>query len=90
MREYQAEAMFLHYSYLHGGCRQVSYTCICGSGNNSATLHYGHAGAPNDQNVDNNDIVLFDMGAEYYCFCSDITCSYPASGKFTEKQKVKI
>ena len=33
------------------------------------------------------DIVLFDMGGEYYCFCSDITCSYPANGKFTEKQK---
>jgi Xaa-Pro dipeptidase len=32
-------------------------------------------------------MVLFDMGGEYYRFCSDITCSYPANGKFTEKQK---
>lgn len=30
---------------------------------------------------------LFDMGGEYYCFSSDITCSFPANGKFTEKQK---
>ncbi|KAF6288757.1 peptidase D [Rhinolophus ferrumequinum] len=30
---------------------------------------------------------LFDMGGEYYCFSSDITCSFPANGKFTKKQK---
>lgn len=27
------------------------------------------------------------MGAEYYCFASDITCSFPANGKFTDQQK---
>lgn len=27
------------------------------------------------------------MGGEYYCFSSDITCSFPANGKFTENQK---
>ena len=27
------------------------------------------------------------MGGEYYCFASDITCSFPANGKFTDKQK---
>lgn len=30
---------------------------------------------------------LFDMGGEYYCFASDITCSFPANGKFTADQK---
>lgn len=30
---------------------------------------------------------LFDMGGEYYCFASDITCSFPANGKFTQDQK---
>lgn len=30
---------------------------------------------------------LFDMGSEYYCYTSDITCSFPANGKFTNKQK---
>lgn len=30
---------------------------------------------------------LLDMGGEYYCYASDITCSYPANGKFTEKQR---
>ena len=27
------------------------------------------------------------MGGEYYCYTSDITCSFPANGKFTEQQK---
>ena len=40
------------------------------------------------QTIKDGDIVLFDMGGEYYRFCSDITCSYPANGKFTEKQKL--
>ena len=55
----------------------------------AAVLHYGHAGAPNDQTIGDGDMVLFDMGAEYCCYCSDITCSWPVNGKFTENQKVK-
>ena len=31
---------------------------------------------------------LFDMGGEYCCYASDITCSFPANGKFTEDQKI--
>uniref|UniRef100_A0A3B5AZB8 Xaa-Pro dipeptidase n=1 Tax=Stegastes partitus TaxID=144197 RepID=A0A3B5AZB8_9TELE len=30
---------------------------------------------------------LFDMGREYYCDTSDITCSFPANGKFTADQR---
>jgi Xaa-Pro dipeptidase len=30
---------------------------------------------------------LFDMGAEYACYASDITCSFPANGKFTAAQR---
>jgi len=88
MKEYQLEAIFKQFAYYMGGCRHVAYTCICGSGENGAVLHYGHAGAPNDKTVRDGDICLLDMGAEYYCYTSDITCSYPANGTFTNKQKV--
>ena len=28
------------------------------------------------------------MGGEYYCYTSDITCSFPANRTFTEQQKL--
>ncbi|KAK2703589.1 xaa-Pro dipeptidase-like isoform X2 [Artemia franciscana] len=88
MMEYQGEATFLAYCYKYGGCRHVGYTCICGSGSSGSILHYGHAGAPNEKPVMDGDMLLFDMGAEYCGYDSDITCSFPANGVFTEKQKV--
>ena len=51
MMEYEAEALFRQRVYADGGCRYTSYTCICGSGPNSAILHYGHAGAPNSREL---------------------------------------
>jgi len=88
MTEYQCEATFLHHIYFYGGARHVCYNCIAGAGRSGAVLHYGHAGAPNDQVIRDGDMCLFDMGAEYCCYCSDVTCSYPANGKFTDKQKI--
>ncbi|KAH8382169.1 hypothetical protein KR009_002111 [Drosophila setifemur] len=85
--EFEGESLFLHHSYSVGGCRHASYTCICGSGTNSSILHYGHAGAPNDRPVKDGDMCLFDMGANYCGYAADITCSFPANGKFTEDQK---
>lgn len=34
-----------------------------------------------------DDMLLLDMGAEYYCYSSDITCSFPASGVFSQGQR---
>ncbi|KAK0132148.1 Xaa-Pro dipeptidase [Merluccius polli] len=85
-KEYELESLFRHYCYTKGGMRHTSYTCICGTGNNSSVLHYGHAGAPNDRTIEDGDI-LFDMGGEYYCYASDITCSFPANGKFSKDQR---
>uniref|UniRef100_A0A672ZKV4 Xaa-Pro dipeptidase n=1 Tax=Sphaeramia orbicularis TaxID=375764 RepID=A0A672ZKV4_9TELE len=86
-KEYEMESLFQHYCYTKGGMRHTSYTCICGTGNNSSVLHYGHAGAPNDKTIVDGDMCLFDMGGEYYCYSSDITCSFPANGKFTADQR---
>nr|XP_049700229.1 xaa-Pro dipeptidase isoform X1 [Helicoverpa armigera] len=87
-KEYQCESVFLDHCYRVGGCRHVSYTCICGSGDTGATLHYGHAGAPNTKMIEDGDMCLFDMGGNYAGYAADITCSFPANGKFTEDQKL--
>ncbi|CAN6699330.1 unnamed protein product [Malus baccata var. baccata] len=86
MYEYQLESMFLHHTYMYGGCRHCSYTCICATGDNSAVLHYGHAEAPNDKILEDGDLALLDMGAEYNFYGSDITCSYPVNRKFSPDQ----
>ena len=65
----------------------MAYTCIAASGHHGATLHYGHAGEPNAKLIEDGDMCLFDMGAEYHCYCSDITCSFPANGRFTAEQR---
>jgi Xaa-Pro dipeptidase len=87
MMEYQMEADFMHYCYYNGGMRHQSYTSICGCGPNAAVLHYGHAGAPNNRKIKKGDMILTDQGLEYYCYASDITCSYPVDGQFTPEQR---
>lgn len=87
LREYQSEATFKHHVYFNGGCRNCAYTCICATGRNPAVLHYGHAGAPNAALMRDGDMGLFDMGAEYHCYCSDITCSFPVNGVFSPDQR---
>lgn len=88
MMEYQLEALYIANAYYFGGCRLLSYTAISGSGKNSAVLHYGHAGAPNNKLIEDGDMILVDMGAELHCYASDITNSFPANGRFTEDQKL--
>ncbi len=57
MHEYELEARFLFEIYKNGGCRKSAYTSICACGPNAATLHYGHAGAPNDRELLPSDMV---------------------------------
>lgn len=90
MMEYQGESLFRHFIYYNFGARHVGYTSICGCGPDAAVLHYGHAGAPNDRQLQDGESCLFDMGAEYFCYGSDVTCSFPCSSsqKFSPKQKI--
>ena len=88
MMEYQLEALFLFHCAYYGGCRLSAYTCICACGPNSSVLHYGHAGAPNDRCLKDTDMALLDMGCEYNCYTSDITCSFPVGGNFTRDQRM--
>jgi Xaa-Pro dipeptidase len=55
--EYELEAKFQYEIYRNGGCRKCAYTCIGACGPNAAVLHYGHAAAPNDRELQPTDMV---------------------------------
>lgn len=84
MSQHHLESTFLHHVYYYGGCRKVAYTCICGTGHHGAVLHYPNNDAP----VEDGSMALLDMGGLYMGYASDITCSFPVNGKFSEDQRI--
>ncbi|KAF5280519.1 hypothetical protein FQA39_LY18027 [Lamprigera yunnana] len=87
LTEYQCEAEFQNFIHSIGGCRHPAYTINCASGIKTAILHYGHAGTPNNGLLCNGDMCLFAMGASYFGYKTDIACSFPVSGNFTNDQQ---
>jgi Xaa-Pro aminopeptidase len=53
-----------------------------GSGPNSCLLHYNQ----NNRKMAAGDIVVLDFGPDYRYYQSDITRTFPVSGKFSEEQ----
>jgi Xaa-Pro dipeptidase len=49
---------------------------------NAATLHYEE----NSKTLKQGDLMLMDMGIRFAGYSSDVTCTIPVSGKFTEDQ----
>ncbi|RKF60933.1 putative Xaa-Pro aminopeptidase pepP [Erysiphe neolycopersici] len=65
------------------GAREQAYPPIVASGTAAATLHY----VKNDQPLKGKLNILLDAGAEYNCYASDITRTFPINGKFTPESK---
>jgi Xaa-Pro aminopeptidase len=61
----------------------LAFPSIVASGKNSTVLHY----QINNGTLKNGDLVVIDIGAEYAHYCSDLTRTYPVSGKFTKRQR---
>ncbi|MBK9331501.1 MAG: aminopeptidase P family protein [Ignavibacteria bacterium] len=73
----------LEYYYRHYGGEETAYHPIVASGENACILHYEN----NDQKLSDNQLLLIDSASEYNYYCSDITRTFPVSGKFTHEQK---
>lgn len=82
MYEYQLEAELL-YEFNRNGSRFPAYSSIVGSGRNSCILHY----CENNKKIQKDDIVLIDAGGEHQYYASDITRTFPASGRFSAEQR---
>ena len=82
MMEYQVQAIF-EGSCRYQGAKKMAFPTIAGSGPNGCMMHYGD----NDCEIRDGSLILLDLGAKYENYCSDITRTYPANGKFTPRQR---
>jgi Xaa-Pro aminopeptidase len=69
--------------FVFAGTSGWAYPSIVGCGENATILHYKE----NDSVCGDDEIILIDAGSEFRGYASDITRSWPISGKFTEPQR---
>ena len=81
MYEYEVDAELLH-EFRRAGM-VPAYSSIVGGGANGCILHYTENSAP----LNDGDLLLIDAGAEYDCYASDVTRTFPVNGRFSEPQK---
>lgn len=79
--EQHIESLYCNEFSKRGG-RFQAYTPIVAGGENACTLHY----VENNQNLNKSDLLLVDAGCEYEMYASDITRTFPVSGKFSDEQ----
>lgn len=80
--EYQIAAKMVEV-HARGGSEAEAYAPIVGSGPNSTVLHYDKLA----RKIEDGDIVVLDVGAQYSGYAADITRTLPANGKFTPRQR---
>ena len=83
--ESQVQARFLDVCVAHGAKHQ-SYDIIAGSGENAAILHY----IKNDEKFGNRQLMCLDAGAEWECYASDVTRTFPLSGTWPSPEAESI
>ncbi len=80
--EFEIEAELAH-EFLMNRSRGFAYDPIVASGANACVLHY----VQNNQQCNDGDVILMDVGAEYGNYASDMTRCVPVNGKFSPRQK---
>ncbi|MBD2463773.1 aminopeptidase P N-terminal domain-containing protein [Oscillatoria sp. FACHB-1407] len=80
--EYEVQAEIEHTFRLRGASGPA-YPSIVASGANACILHY----TENTRQMQANELLLIDAGCAYGYYNSDITRTFPVSGRFTAEQK---
>ncbi|HEX8772222.1 MAG TPA: aminopeptidase P N-terminal domain-containing protein [Pyrinomonadaceae bacterium] len=80
--EFEVQAI-LEAAFTRHGAERPGFPSIVGSGIYSTILHYQE----NHKKIDDGDLVVCDIGAEYSLYTADITRTFPANGKFTPRQR---
>lgn len=80
--EYEIEAELLHEFRRHGA-QGPAYTSIVAAGRNSCVLHYAAGSA----RLRAGELCLIDAGCELDGYASDVTRTFPATGRFSPEQR---
>ena len=80
--EYQVAAKMVE-THALGGSEAEAYAPIVGAGPNSTALHYDKLA----RKIEDGDVVVLDVGAQFSGYASDISRTLPANGKFTPRQR---
>jgi Xaa-Pro aminopeptidase len=79
--EYELQALIEYVFIALGG--SVAFPSIVASGKNSTVLHY----QDNNKTINDDELIVIDIGAEYNYYCADLTRTYPVSGRFSKRQR---
>lgn len=80
--EYEIEAELLH-EFRRAGSQSPAYPSIVAAGSNACVLHYSAGAAM----LKAGELCLIDAGCELDGYASDITRTFPATGKFSAPQR---
>jgi len=81
LHEYEVEAV-IEYVFHREGAEHPAFPSIVGSGENSTILHYNS----NRRRMEDGDLVVMDIGAEYRGYSADVTRTVPVNGEFSRQQ----
>jgi Xaa-Pro aminopeptidase len=81
MYEFEIESL-IEGTFLKYGSAMPGFASIVASGPNSTILHYEH----NKDLMEDGDLLLMDIGAEYGWYTADMTRTIPVNGKFSPEQ----
>ncbi|KAJ3117539.1 hypothetical protein HK098_006232 [Nowakowskiella sp. JEL0407] len=80
--EHQLSSVFT-FSATMNGASGLAYVPVIASGKNGLSLHY----TSNSDTINNDAMILCDVGAQYNEYVSDITRTWPIRGKFTKPER---
>ena len=80
--EAQVAAAF-EYECRKRGAQRMAYPPVVAGGADACTIHY----LRNDKTLRDGDLLLMDAGCERHGYASDVTRTWPVSGKFSPEQR---
>jgi Xaa-Pro aminopeptidase len=81
--EFEIQAVVEH-TFRRYGAERTAFASIVGSGPNSTILHYN----TNQRMMEDGDVVVVDIGANFQGYSADVTRTYPVNGRFTPEQRL--